>query len=122
MMTNAEMVERIDIVANAQRHRLAEDPVKVFEYMAAERDALAYRDAGFQGEVPPAVLSWSQARGWTAQAAAQDILTEAAMLHVAINLIRDIRLKAKYAIAEEKDRTRAQEIFDKAIQDLKAIG
>lgn len=122
MMTIAQMVERIDIVANAQRNRIAEDPVKVFEYMAAERDAIAYRDAGFQGDVPAAVLSWSEARGWTAQQAAQDILLEAMMMHIAINLIRDIRLKAKYAIAEMSDEAAAQAVFEKAIADLKAIG
>lgn len=121
MMTRDEMMERIDVVANAQRNRMADDPVKVFEYMAAERDAIAYRDAGFQGDVPAAVLSWSEARGWTAQQAAQDILLEAMMMHIAINLIRDIRLKAKYAIAEMSDEAAAQAVFEKAIVDLKAI-
>ena len=116
------MIERLDIVANAQRTRMVGDPVKVFEYQAAEAAALSYSAAGFTGEVPPCVKSWAEARDWTPRAAAEDILAEAAMLRYAFELIREIRLKAKYQIQSCPDDSTAEPIFSGAVNSIKAVG
>lgn len=120
-MTREEMIERIDVVANAQRARMVGDPVKVFEYVEAEKGAVAYRDAGFAGQVPAVVQSWADARAWTPRQAAEDILMEAVMFHMALNIIRGVRLQAKYALADAAE-DRLQGIYDNAIETLKGIG
>jgi len=68
------------------------------EYEAAERDALAYQAAGFTGEVPPSVASWVAASGMDAEAAALDILGEAAAWRAASQQIRAQRLLAKAGV------------------------
>lgn len=123
MMDKEFMVGRIDTIADAQRARLVGDPVKAFEYLEAEKGAVAYRDAGFTGTVPAVVQSWADARSWTAEQAAQDILTEAIMFHMALNIIRGIRLSAKYALmAEGLTDKQMETIYYQAINNLKSIG
>lgn len=58
-MSRDYWIGRIDTVADAHRRKLVGDPLKAFEYMAAETAAVAYRDAGFVGEVPQCVQSWA---------------------------------------------------------------
>ena len=121
-MTKEYWVTRIDIVADAHRRKLVGDPLKAFEYLAAENAAISFRDAGFAGDVPPCVQSWALARGWTAQEAAESILQEAAMTRGALELIREIRLTAKYRIQEAVDDAAAESIFSEAVSCIKAIG
>lgn len=65
------------------------------EYEAAERQAQAFADAGFEPPVPGMVQSWAIAKGWTAQAAAADVLAVAAQWRGAQELIRAQRLLRK---------------------------
>lgn len=68
------------------------------EYTEAERQAQAYRDAGYTGTVPPYVSVWATASSNTATWAADDILTQATAWRNAATLIREKRLQAKAAL------------------------
>lgn len=70
------------------------------EYEAAERDALAYQEAGFTGDVPPSVASWVTASGMDPEAAALDILDEAQAWRAAAQEIRAQRLLAKAGVRQ----------------------
>jgi hypothetical protein len=122
MMDRQFMVERIDIVADAQRARIAGDPVKVFEYQAAEEGARAFAATGFAGDAPSVVASWAAARGWTNQAAAENILAEAAQFRGALEYIRATRLAGKYAVMGAVTDEAAEAAFNQAIAQLKAVG
>jgi hypothetical protein len=122
-LSKEDIIYRIDLVADTQRWRMVGDPVRTFEYQAAESDAVAYRDAGFQGTVPPFVACWADARGWTAQQAAEDILTEAARFRYALIYLRTVRLKAKYQVLDPNTTIeQANAIAEAATNQLKAIG
>jgi hypothetical protein len=47
------------------------------EYTLANADAVAFKAAGYTGTVPSSVQSWATAKGWTAQAATDDMLATA---------------------------------------------
>lgn len=68
------------------------------EYEAAERQAQAFADAGFDGDVPPMVDDWATAKGWPAQQAAQDILQQAVQWRGAQEQIRRTRLLTKEGV------------------------
>lgn len=93
--TITTLCQRIDAEADAARLKIIGDPTRLEEYKTAAVEAQAYKDAGYTGEVPPSVLSWVEAKGWTAQQATDDILTVAAAWNQAKYSIRDIRLKGK---------------------------
>lgn len=65
------------------------------EYEAAEREAQAYHDAGYEGDVPPLVQAWATAKAWTGQQAADDILAQAVAWRGAQAQIRAARLGRK---------------------------
>lgn len=65
------------------------------EYDQAAIDAAAYKAAGYVGAVPASVASWAAAKGWSAQAATDDILVAAARLAQARDTIRAQRLLRK---------------------------
>jgi hypothetical protein len=73
------------------------------EYERAERDALDFQSAGFSGPVPPYVATWASASGMTDQAAAEDILAQAAAWNAAAIAIRQNRLSSKAAIRAAQD-------------------
>lgn len=118
MMKIDDMIERVYLVADAQRLRIVGDACRAFEYQAAEQGAQAYKAAGYAGTVPGVVSSWATARGWTNQQAADDILAAATAFRAALEGIRAIRLKAKYDLlaATEQD---APAIFAAAIGQIK---
>lgn len=120
-MTINDMIQRIDVVADAVRARLVGDPVRAFEYQAAEQGARAYAQAGYSGPVPGVVQGWADARGWTAQQAADNILGEAALFRGALEAIRAIRLQGKYAL-QAATVEEAPAIFEQTVAALKAVG
>lgn len=71
---------------------------KQTEYLQAEAEATAYRDAGYTGTVPPMVQSWATIKGWTTQQSAEDILRAADEWRQAQLTIRDNRLGSKEQI------------------------
>lgn len=67
------------------------------EYVAREAQALAYRDAGYTGDVPRQVAAFAVPAGITAQQAADTILQQAAMLRGAIEQLGELRMR-KYEV------------------------
>lgn len=117
----ADLCARIDRKADAARLKIAGDPLRVIEYQKAEEEAAAYKAAGYTGTVPPMVLSWAEAKGWTAQAAADDILTVSAGWRQALYALRDIRLKGKEAIRAGADEAAANAAADAASGQIQAV-
>ena len=62
------------------------------EYIEADNQAQAYKDAGYTGEVGEMVAAWAVAKEQTAQWAADDILEKAAQWRQAQAVIRTQRL------------------------------
>jgi len=122
MMTKEDMIERIDIVADAQRDRIAVNPVKLFEYQAAYEAALNFRAGNYLGDPPLEVSCWAQAKKWTANQAADDIIQEAELYQYAVRMIRAIRLTGKYAVKDASTIEEAEVIFNSVIGQLKSIG
>lgn len=89
------VLEKIDAIADAARTKVVGDPIRVKEYEVSQQEAQAYKDAGYAGTVPQSVKSWAEAKEWTAQQAADDILAASARWYAALYGIRDARLKAK---------------------------
>lgn len=61
------------------------------EYILAEKEATAFALAGYTGPVPESVQSWMDAKGWTATAAADDILAMATAWRAAQRALRSHR-------------------------------
>ena len=121
-MTRDEMVARIDEVADVQRKAIAGDPVRMFEYSYARDEATTFKNSGYTGEPPMTVKSWADAKGWTAQAACDDILLAASQFTVAMQYIRKFRLAGKCAVIDASTDDAAEIAFNTAIAQLKAIG
>lgn len=113
--------KRIDDAADAARLAVAGDPLRAAEYQIAEVEAKAFRDAGYSGTVPQSVLSWSEAKQWTPQVAADDILTVAAAWNGALYAIRDVRLKAKEAVRAANTAEAAAALTDSAVAQINAL-
>ena len=74
---------------------------KTTEYLDAAAEAKAFKDAGYPTGVDNdygLVKSWADAKQWTMQQAADDILAQEAAWKGAAKLIRDYRLKAKESV------------------------
>lgn len=65
------------------------------EYLRAEEEAKAYKDAGYTGTVPDSVASWASAKGKSATWATDDILATATGWRQAQSAIRATRLTCK---------------------------
>ena len=115
-----ELCKLIDDTADSARLTIAGDPLRVVEYQRAETEAKAFATDGYTGTTPPSVASWAEAKGWTAQEAADDILRASAAWNAALYAFRDIRLKGKEAvkIAVQAD---AQAAADAAIAQINAV-
>lgn len=122
----ADLCARIDREADAARLKITGDPLRVIEYQKAEEEAAAYKAAGYTGTVPPMVLSWAEAKGWTSQQATDDILAVAAAWRQALYSLRDIRLKGKEStkatITEAAANTAADAASDQITAVLAALG
>lgn len=116
-----ELCLSIDRSADAARLKIAGDPLRAIEYQLAEQEAAAYRAAGYTGAVGGAVQSWADAKGWTTQAAADDILAVAAAWNQALYALRDIRLKGKEAVRAAADEAAATIAADAAIAQIQAV-
>lgn len=114
-----QLCQQIDAVADQVRRELAGDPLRVAEYDRAAQEASAYEAAGYSGEVPASVLSWAQAKAWSPQAAAEDILRAAHQWEAALYGLRDQRLKTKEAIRRATDEENAQAKTDEGLQTLR---
>ena len=91
------------------------------EYVAREAQALAYRDAGYTGDVPRQVAVFAVPAGLTAQQAADTILQQAATLRAAIEQLGELRMR-KYEVYAQP--TAADKIAhrDAILQAIRAFG
>lgn len=94
--TEAQALRQIDHDADAIVRDVIGDRGE--EYRQAEADALAFQAAGFAGPAPGSVAVWAAASGMTEQAAAQDVLAQAAAWRTALLAIRQARLTAKAGV------------------------
>lgn len=110
----------IDATADAARLTVVGDPLRVVEYERAAAEAQGFADAGYVGAVPLSVKSWAEAKDWTGQQAADDILAASAQWNSLMYSIRDVRLKAKEEVKSAADAITAQSIADAVIIQIKA--
>lgn len=110
---------QIDKESDSARLAIAGDPLRVVEYERAAIEAQAYKDAGYSGTVPPTVKSWAEAKRWSGQQAADNILAEAAAWNQALYGIRDMRLKGKEAVRSSVDNAAAQAAADAVITQIR---
>ncbi|WP_397452532.1 phage tail protein [Pseudomonas sp. NA-150] len=114
----------IDAVADATRHAIAGDALRVLEYEQAARDAKAFQEGGFpSGEVPLSVAAWV-VNDRTARQAAEDILTKASILNDAVLRIRTVRLQGKEALRLEMSKGNvdaARQLADETITQINRL-
>lgn len=118
--TKSALCLEVDAVADVARLAIAGDPLRVVEYERAASEASTYRDAGYTGPVPPSVKSWADAKGWSGQQAADNILAEAAAWNQALYGIRDMRLKGKEAVRSAADIAAAQAAAGAVISQVRS--
>ena len=68
------------------------------EYRRAYEDAMIYKAAGYTGAMPNSVKSWKDVSGMTPKAAADDIIASRDGYMALLDVIRDMRLKGKFAV------------------------
>lgn len=118
--TKSALCLEVDAVADAARLAIAGDPLRVVEYERAANEAQTYKDGGYSGTVPPAVKSWAEAKSWSGQQAADNILAEAAAWTLALYGIRDMRLKGKESVRSAADIAAAQVAAEAVISQIRS--
>lgn len=68
------------------------------EYRVAYDEALAYKDAGYIGDVGASIQTWVDVTGQSAQWVADDIISTRNQYVAFLNEVRDVRLKGKAAV------------------------
>lgn len=118
--SRAQLCSAIDAEADAARQAVVGDPLRIVEYERAAAEATVYKASDYSGEVPASVMSWAEAKGWTARQSCDDILTAATAFNAALYQLRDIRLKGKEAVRNSDDDAAAKTIADAAIAQIRA--
>lgn len=91
------------------------------EYEAREAQAVAYRDAGYTGTVPPRVAEFATPAGLDATTATNLILSQAAALRTALEQLSGQRMR-KYEVINAPDVATAQAVEADVLARIKAIG
>ena len=94
---NAKIIASV-LQINRDDNKIYADVIgnKTTEYLDAAADAKAYKLAGYPSEpVPSSIKSWADAKIWTNQQAADDIISQEIAWKTAAAAIRQYRLKAK---------------------------
>lgn len=81
------------------------------EYQLANEDATAFKQAGYVGTVPASVQCWATVKGWTAQQAADDILSTAANWLSAQQSMRANRLARKQDVTTATTNAQVDEVL-----------
>lgn len=95
------LIRQIDAEADAITYSVQGE--RALEYLRAEEEAKAFKEANYTGTVPDSVASWASAKGQTATWAADDILTTATGWRQAQSSIRAARLTCKERARVESD-------------------
>lgn len=96
--TPAEAARIIDAAAGQIVHDVVDGRVE--EYRQAEEEARAWKAAGYTGQAPAGVATWSAASGMAAPAACDNIIAQADAWRAALMQIRGARLSAKAVAAQ----------------------
>lgn len=88
------------------------------EYQLTATQAQAFKDAGYQGDVPSCVQSWARAANLTPTEATDNILATRSTYERALEITRDIRLNGKAQISASATAREAETAFNTAIQSL----
>lgn len=116
----AMLCQQVDNAADAARLEVAGDPLRAVEYDRAAAEAKAFKDTGYQGEVPSMVAAWAIS-GRTPQQAAESILVEAAQYNGALVQLRTTRLQAKELIRAAMAAGDINQAQDIAAESVAAI-
>lgn len=122
----AYAIPQIDVLCEAARLAVLGDSTRITDHARAKEDAIAFRDAGFAGDVPRGVAGWLHAKRreipqWTAQVAAEDILAAANSQDEILYGIRDLRLDSKELIRDATSTFEAEVIFDTFVETLATL-
>lgn len=112
--------QQIDQAADVARLAVLGDPLRALEYQTAAQEAAAFAQAGYAGDAPATVQAWMDAASLEAQAAADNILAEAAEWNGALYKIRAARLKAKQDVLKATSHAAIEAIADAAIEVIQA--
>ena len=91
------------------------------EYLEREKQAQAYKAAGYTGDVPVQVAAFAGPAGKTGQQAAEIILAQAAKLRGALSQLGVLRMR-KYEVLAAPDAATAQAIVDAILGAVAQIG
>lgn len=92
---------------------------RIQEYTMARDDAMAYRAAGYTGDIPVGVSSWVTPNR-TAQQAADGIIATADSWTAFVGAVRSYTLPGKYAVNMATDEASARSAADQAIASIAA--
>ncbi|MFG9064123.1 phage tail protein [Pseudomonas aeruginosa] len=115
-----ELCQQVDTAADNARRAVVADPLRAVEYDRAAAQAQAFKDADYQGTVPPMVAAWAIS-GRTPQQAADSILAEAAQYNGALVQLRTTRLQAKELIRQAMANGNVEQAQDIAAETIAAI-
>lgn len=119
--TKAALCADVDATADAVYVVIGgPSPGRLAEYRQAKDDATAFKADGYTGTVPSTVACWAQAQNWTAQQAADDILSTATAWENALSAIRSARLLGKASVNAAADADAANAAAATAIANVKA--
>lgn len=91
------------------------------EYEEREAQALAYKNAGYTGTVPPRVAEFATPAGMPAQAATDLILSQSVNLRTAQGALSGLRMR-KYEVLRAATDAQAQAAADAILQAIAAVG
>ena len=116
------LCNEVDEHAEQSRQSALVNTLRLAEYEVTADQALAFKDGGYLGDPPPAVLSWIEVSGLSAQAATDQILEMRRQYLDALLTLRDLRLHAKADIQAATEYTVAADTATTAIESIDAIG
>ena len=91
------------------------------EYLEREKQAQAYKDAGYAGEMPQQVAAFAAPTGKTGKQAADTILAQAAQLRGALAQLGVLRMR-KFEVKAAATAAEAQTLADSIIAQIQQIG
>lgn len=115
----AELCRQIDLTADNAYEEIAGN--RVAEYQLTEADALAFKAAGYKGDVPLSVQSYVDSSNISPKQATDGILAQAAGMRALVVQIREARLLGKSKVKAAKEAEAAQAAADAARQAINEL-
>jgi hypothetical protein len=91
------------------------------EYTERESQAQAFKDGGYQGDMPKRVADFAVPAGKTAQEATDLILAQAAQLRTALDALSALRMRKYEVLAAATDSTAGQAL-QQILGEISAVG